>query len=180
MPFSSDLAFVFGNQNALQGPVHSTFQVRAGHGKPLPRHFTVDNVLADSRDYSKHCLLLRLLLQLMVLGLGAFSLFPTPLLLFKLPKRFLSEQFGNYKDNAQHVWKRREEHCMLQPQPDLRGGAHSVRWESRGTLLMLQAGLNQGDRKYGELQHKSEPQERESRGAPVIQQSQKIEHNKRQ
>lgn len=45
--FPSNLAFVFGNQNALQAPVDSTFQVRVGHGKPLPRHFTVDNV-ADS------------------------------------------------------------------------------------------------------------------------------------
>lgn len=42
--FPSNLAFVFCNQNALQAPVDSTFQVRVGHGKPLPRHFTVDNV----------------------------------------------------------------------------------------------------------------------------------------
>lgn len=46
--FPSDLAFVFGNQNALQAPADSTLQVRVGHGKPLPRHFTVDNVVADS------------------------------------------------------------------------------------------------------------------------------------
>lgn len=37
--FPSNLAFVFGNQNALQA--------LPGQGKPLPRHFTVDNV-ADS------------------------------------------------------------------------------------------------------------------------------------
>lgn len=46
--FPPDLAFVFGNQNALQAPVESTFQVRVGHGKPLPRHFSADNVMADS------------------------------------------------------------------------------------------------------------------------------------
>lgn len=46
--FPSDVAFVFGNQNALQASVDSTFQVRVGHGKPLPRHFTVDNSVADS------------------------------------------------------------------------------------------------------------------------------------
>lgn len=144
--FPSDLAFVFGNQNALQAPVDSTLQVRVGHGKPLPRHFTVDNVVADSWDHSKCCLPLWLLLSmLMLLGIGStsFSLPATPPLLLA----------GIYKPSPGQL---RDKGGMLRRRRKIKGGLG----------LLQQASLPAGEEQAGWVGRASELCPSSRRGWP--------------